>query len=140
MDQESWIKSREHFEKSVEYVHGVAVEEALSAMMPRMCDVGRVHGVPPVVAKIEASGSVGNRRLLASVGYRQVDGATSSAAIKAAQGMFGSSVKGVGIWTTVNTAPPNDDRLKASLVAIKEARAIKEILAEQDLVSSLKSI
>jgi hypothetical protein len=69
-----------------------------------------------------------------------VDGATSSAAIKAAQGMFGASVKGVGIWTTVNTAPPNDDRLKASLVAIKEARAIKEILAEQDLVSSLKSI
>ena len=139
MDRKSWMETSERFAKTVTYAHGVAVEEALSGMMERMCDVARTHGVHPVLAKIEASGSLGHRRLLASVGCRHDDG-VPSAAIKAARAMFGSSVKGVGVWTTMDMAPPNDERLKEGLSAIKEALAIKACMSEQELASSVKSI
>lgn len=139
MENEEWSLARNRFAKAVPFLHGVAVEDALSIMMQKCCDSARAHGIHPILAKIEASGGMGMRRLLASVAYRHFDG-NEPAAARASQGLFGQSFKGVGRWTPVDMAPPNDERLRAKIAAIKEGAAIQACAGDATATRASKSI
>lgn len=139
MGESEWMEASTRFAKAVPFLHGVAVEDALSVMMQKCCDSARACGIHPVLAKIEASGSMGMRRLLASVAYRHFDG-NEPAAAKAARGLFGQSIKGMGAWTTMGIEPPHDDRLRATLLAIKESADIQSCMGAPPEASASKSI
>jgi hypothetical protein len=117
MGQERWVEAKIFCAQRSPTHHLVAIEDAMSSMLERVCEAGLRGGLPILSAQLSASGGVDCRRVEAMCSYRE--GLGTQVAAKAAVDIFFQGLPHcVQLWTPEDRWTLNPDRLRSQLAPV----------------------